>query len=80
MAYDAWLTHEHMPERMGVPGFLRGRRYVALDGAPPHRYFNFYEISDADVMTGAAYLHCLNHPTPQTQRVMPHNDGIFYID
>ncbi len=68
--YDAWLTHEHMIERVGVPGFLRGRRYVALDDGP-HRYFNFYETRDAAVMTGAAYLERLNNPTPLTQRVMP---------
>ena len=28
-----WHTREHMPERIGVPGFLGGRRY--LDAAPP---------------------------------------------
>lgn len=73
--YDAWLTHEHMIERLEVPGFLRGRRYVA-SGVPPqqphHRYLNFYETRDADVLTSPAYLARLNQPTPLTQRVMPH--------
>lgn len=68
--YDAWLTHEHMIERVGVPGFLRGRRYIAVDEGP-HRYFNCYETRDAAVMTSAAYLERLNNPTPLTQRVMP---------
>lgn len=68
--YDAWLTHEHMIERVGVPGFLRGRRYIAHDDGP-HRYFICYETRDAAVMTGAAYLERLNNPTPLTQRVMP---------
>lgn len=68
--YDAWLTHEHMIERVDVPGFLRGRRYIALDDGP-HRYFNCYETRDAAVLTGAAYLERLNHPTPLTQRIMP---------
>ena len=26
---DRWHTIEHMPERLGVPGFLRGRRFRA---------------------------------------------------
>jgi len=43
--YDAefveWHVKEHIPERVGVPGFLRARRYFAVDGAPA--YFNFYE-------------------------------------
>jgi hypothetical protein len=68
--YDAWLTHEHMIERVGIPGFLRGRRYIALDDEP-HRYFNCYETRDAAVMTSPAYLERLNNPTPLTQRVMP---------
>ncbi len=70
VAYDAWLTHEHMDERLGVPGFLRGRRFVASDDLP-HRYFICYETQDAGVLTSPAYLERLNHPTPLTQRVMP---------
>ena len=31
--YVDWHNREHMPERCAVPGFLRGRRYVAM--APP---------------------------------------------
>ena len=26
--YNTWHTRQHMPERLGVPGFLVGRRYV----------------------------------------------------
>ena len=29
--YDAWHTFEHVPERVGIPGFIRGRRYVARE-------------------------------------------------
>jgi len=25
-----WHDREHIPERVGIPGFLRGRRYIAL--------------------------------------------------
>jgi len=36
--FYAWHGEEHMPERVGIPGFLRGRRYVAtradLEGTP----------------------------------------------
>src|SRR5215471_6580816 len=27
-----WHNREHMPERMGIPGFRRGRRYIAGEG------------------------------------------------
>ena len=28
-----WHPREHMVERLSIPGFLRGRRCIALDGA-----------------------------------------------
>ncbi|MDE2006178.1 MAG: hypothetical protein KGI51_06405 [Rhodospirillales bacterium] len=63
-----WHIREHIPERVGVPGFLRGRRYRAEDGHP--KYFNFYEAETADVFTSPAYQARLNDPTPWTRRVV----------
>ena len=68
--FQAWHTREHMPERLAVPGFLRGRRYRAADGAP--EYFNLYEVETAAVLTSGEYLARLNNPTPWTQRALPH--------
>jgi len=67
--FFAWHNGEHMPERVGIPGFLRGRRYGALAGAP--EFFTLYETAGAQVPTSAAYLERLNHPTEQTRRVAP---------
>lgn len=64
-----WHNREHMPERIGIPGFRRGRRYIALSGAP--QFFNLYEVDDVAVLGGADYLARLNAPTPWTQRVVP---------
>lgn len=61
-----WHTREHMPERVGVPGFRRGRRYIALEGHP--EYFTLYETATTAVLTGADYLARLNAPTPWTRR------------
>lgn len=68
--FYAWHTRQHMPERIGVAGFLRGRRYRAERGTP--EYFNLYEVETADVLTGAEYLGRLNNPTPWTQRTLPY--------
>lgn len=68
--FYAWHTRQHMPERLGVAGFLRGRRYLAERGGP--EYFNLYEVQTADVLTGAEYLGRLNNPTPWTQRTLPY--------
>lgn len=61
--YD-WHGREHMPERVGIPGFLRGRRYVAIHGAP--EYFTLYEADTPQTLTGQDYATRLNHPTPWT--------------
>ena len=74
-AHDDWHSHEHMPERVGIPGFLRGRRVVALDASEP-RYLVIYEVRDAAVMVSPAYLERLNNPTPWSQRTMAANRAL----
>jgi hypothetical protein len=68
--YNEWHSKEHMYERVGVPGFLRGQRGVAISGAP--KYFNLYEVEELATLTSPAYLDRLNEPTPWTRRVVPH--------
>jgi hypothetical protein len=68
--YNEWHSKEHMYERVGVPGFRRGQRGVALSGAP--RYFNLYEVDEVATLTSPAYLERLNDPTSWTRRVVPH--------
>lgn len=63
-----WHNREHMPERVGIPGFRRGRRYIALQGTP--EYFNLYEADSPEVLSGQDYLQRLNAPTPWTREVV----------
>jgi hypothetical protein len=72
--HDEWHTHEHLPERLSIPGFLRGTRWVALHGQP--RYFVMYEVEHLDTLASDAYLERLNHPTPWTAKMMPHYRGM----
>jgi len=66
-----WHNREHMPERLAIPGFLRGRRYIAVQGVP--EYFTLYEATSLDVLAGPDYLARLNAPTPWTLKVVgPH--------
>jgi len=69
--YDAWHTYEHMPERSGIPGFLRGRRYINYD-LSPHVCFTLYEGSHGETFRSPGYLARLNAPTEWTQKVQPH--------
>ena len=68
--YNDWHTREHMPERVGIPGFEAGRRFVdwSLDR---HRYFTLYEAATLDVLGSDAYRARLDAPTPWTHRVQP---------
>ena len=64
--FDHWHTSEHIPERMSVLGFLRGRRYNAIAGHPT--YFTLYETDSVAVLQSPGYLARLNNPTPWTSK------------
>ena len=72
--HDEWHTHEHLPERLSIPGFLRGTRWVALQGQP--RYLVIYEVEQLATLTSSAYLERLNNPSPWTSKMMPHYRGM----
>ena len=69
--WEDWHTHEHMPERLAIPGFLRGSRWIAASGEPS--YFVLYETVRLATTTSAPYLERLNNPTPWSRRLMPHH-------
>ena len=73
--HDDWHTHEHLPERLSIPGFLRGTRWVGLREGQS-RYFVIYEVRDTGVLTSEAYLARLNNPTPWTRKMMPSYRGM----
>jgi hypothetical protein len=66
--WEDWHTHEHMPERLGVPGFLRGSRWVSDTS-----YFVLYEASRLSVLKTGAYMKRLNNPSPWSRKMMPHH-------
>ena len=68
--FYAWHGHEHMSERVSIPGFLRGRRYIAHRG--DLQYFNLYEARAYEAVTGPDYQARLNAPTPWTLAAVKH--------
>ena len=68
--FERWHTEEHMPERLGVPGFLRGRRYMNWQQAP-HVCFTLYELAHTETFRSPGYLARLNAPTEWSNRVQP---------
>jgi hypothetical protein len=69
--WEHWHSSEHMPERLSIPGFLRGTRWAAESGEPS--YFVLYETSNLQIITSGPYLERLNNPTPWSRRMMPHH-------
>jgi hypothetical protein len=67
-AFYAWHLAEHMPERVGIPGFVRGRRYIATDAATAPEFFTLYEVATPEVLLGQDYANRLNAPTGWTRR------------
>ena len=69
--YD-WHIQEHIPERLDVPGFRRGGRYIAISPDTRPEFVTLYEIADASVATSPTYLARLNAPTEWTKRATSH--------
>lgn len=59
-----WHDKEHIPERLSIPGFRRGRRYIRPGHSP--EWLTLYETDDLDVMVSPEYLRRLNSPTAGT--------------
>ncbi len=68
--FYAWHGRQHMPERVGIPGFLRGRRYIGIGARL--EFFNLYETSTVEAPQGKDYAERLNHPTPWTLATVKH--------
>ena len=68
--FYAWHDKEHIPERLAIPGFRRGRRFISLGHSP--EWLTLYEADDLSVLTSAPYLARLNAPTPATVSALRH--------
>ena len=68
-AFQHWHSHEHFPERLGIPGFRRATRWRQVDDGPG--VMVTYELADYAVLSSQPYLDRLNAPTPWSTRMMP---------
>jgi hypothetical protein len=69
-AYYEWHGREHMVGRVAIPGFRRGRRYIAAQAS--RDFLVCYEVEDVAVLTSKAYLDKANTPSPLTRRTTPY--------
>lgn len=65
-----WHDKEHVPERLALPGFRRGRRFVRPGHSP--EWLTMYEADDLSAVASPEYLARLNAPTPATASTLTH--------
>ena len=72
-AFDAWHNREHVIERVGIPGFRRGRRFESIDVPPAkgHGYLIAYDADDVGVFESVEYGRRLDNPTGWTRATVP---------
>jgi hypothetical protein len=68
--FEHWHSHEHFPERLALPGFLRASRWSAEKG---EGFFVLYELAVYEALVSREYLARLNAPTEWSRRMMPHH-------
>ena len=64
--FNEWYNREHLDERVGMPGFRRARRYIAVEGGATDgtpKYFASYETGTVedlhDARAGSIYIHAV---------------------
>lgn len=68
--FETWYLGQHLEERVSVPGFIRGRRFRAVDERAPGRYLTVYTTESVDVLASEPYLARLDSPTELTREVV----------
>jgi hypothetical protein len=67
--FNEWYNTEHIPQLLGVPGFLSGRRYQAVEGEP--KYLALYELAIPEVLKTDAFRQVRESPTEWSKKIIP---------
>ena len=62
--YNEWHSKEHMLERVGVPGFRRGMRYVAVAESPKYLNLRGRRSRDAHVQAVPRFVSTIRRRGP----------------
>ncbi|MBT9503541.1 MAG: hypothetical protein IV092_20030 [Burkholderiaceae bacterium] len=67
--FEHWHSHEHFPERLALPGFLRASRWADAGGGPG--FFVLYELASYEALVSPEYQARLNAPSEWSRKMMP---------
>jgi hypothetical protein len=72
--FNDWYDHEHLPQRMRMPGFATGARFVCLEGWP--RWLALYDLTSLAALSTPEYLSVsLANATPWSRRIAARTVG-----
>lgn len=69
--YEAWHTFEHVPERVGMPGFIEAHRFRSFpqDENTPPAYFTCYWLTSCKALSTPQYKDVVAFPTAWSARM-----------
>jgi hypothetical protein len=67
--FEHWHSREHVQERVGCPGWLRGSRFKGVDR--PSRYLLYYDAETTAAFESEAYYERLRNPTEMSRAIFP---------
>ena len=67
--FEHWHSREHVQERVGCPGWLRGSRFRGVE--TPGRYLLFYDAETTAAFESPEYYARLGNPTEMSRAIFP---------
>lgn len=67
--FNHWHSREHVQERVGCPGWLRGSRFRGVER--PGRYLLFYDAETAAAFDSETYYERLRNPSALSRAIFP---------
>lgn len=67
--FSEWYNTEHIPQLVGIPGIISGRRYQAVEGSP--KYLALYDLAIPEVVKSDAFRQLRESPTPWSKKIIP---------
>jgi hypothetical protein len=72
--FHHWYDTEHVPVRVALPGFLRARRYRALEGRP--EFLAIYDVVDTLAFQSPGFRELRSNPSAQTKDMLGNVTGL----
>lgn len=67
--FEHWHSREHVQERVGCPGWLRGSRFKGV--SRPQRFLLIYDAETASAFESDTYYDRLRNPTEMSRVIFP---------